>query len=90
MKAYWDAPSSQPVIIQVGSWTTGAVNEALVKMGFKGISSSLSTALAGFTCIWTYLDGLTGIENHSIQINDQLKIDLDKAAAKYWETVNAK
>lgn len=90
LKAYWEAPSTQPEIVKVGSWTTSATNEALVKMGLKGISSSISTTILGFNAVWAYLDGLTGVENHSIKINDELKIKLERASSKYWETVNAK
>jgi hypothetical protein len=88
-KALWDAPSSQPTIISAGSWTTSAVDTGLTRMGLKGISASGNAFILGFTSLWSFMDSLTALENHSITINNQLKQNLDKAASNYWEALNA-
>lgn len=90
LKAYWNAPTTTPKVLETGLNIAPLGDVALAYMGLKGVSLGADTALLGFCQIWKFLDGLVGIENHSISINNQLKQNLNQSATKYWETVNGK
>ncbi|MDP1832023.1 MAG: RHS repeat-associated core domain-containing protein [Geothrix sp.] len=76
---------SQPSWLKVVGWGSGASDQVTSRLGVRGIPAGVNTALFGFSTMWSFIDGLAGVDLATGQANTQLQNQIDQAASDYWK-----